>query len=179
MSKFKLSIILLSSILMGHKLNFATSKKNKSKAVESTATTKLADTNQNQIKRISGNKSTMSTIPTVLSHDVIKAADDGAFVKAGQTVTVNYTGWLHDNTKDDKKGAQFDSSKKPGRTPFKFKVGAGQVIAGWDKGLQKMQVGGTYLLTIPSDMGYGARGAGDLIPANAPLLFEIEVLAAS
>jgi FKBP-type peptidyl-prolyl cis-trans isomerase len=184
MYKFKLSIILLSSILVTHELSFAESatKKNKTKTATSasTATTKLADTSPTQIKRISGNNSTMSNIPTVLSHEVIKAApQDAPLVKAGQTVTVNYTGWLHDSTKADKKGAQFDSSKKPGRTPFKFKVGGNMVIAGWDKGLQKMQIGGTYLLTIPSDMGYGSRGAGDLIPANAPLLFEIEVLSAS
>lgn len=179
MHKFKLSIILLSSILVTHKLNF-TASKNNSKTVASAPTTKLADTNQNQIKRISGNKSTMSSIPTVLSHEVIKAApQDAPAVKVGQMATVNYTGWLYDNTKADKKGAQFDSSKKPGRTPFKFKVGGNMVIAGWDKGLQKMHVGGTYLLTIPSDMGYGVHGHPPVIPGNAPLLFEIEVLSAS
>jgi len=84
-------------------------------------------------------------------------------------LTVNYTGKLED-------GTVFDSSKNPGRDPFRFTVGAGQVIQGWEEGFIGMKIGGTRTLTIPSEMGYGARGAGDLIPPNATLIFEIELL---
>ena len=84
-------------------------------------------------------------------------------------LTVNYTGKLED-------GTVFDSSKNPGRDPFRFTVGAGQVIQGWEEGFIGMKIGGTRTLTIPSEMGYGARGAGDAIPPNATLLFEVELL---
>ena len=84
-------------------------------------------------------------------------------------LTVNYTGKLED-------GTVFDSSKNPGRDPFRFTVGAGQVIQGWEEGFIGMKIGGTRTLTIPSEMGYGARGAGDVIPPNATLIFEIELL---
>ena len=84
-------------------------------------------------------------------------------------LTVNYTGKLED-------GTVFDSSKNPGRDPFRFTVGAGQVIQGWEEGFIGMKIGGTRTLTIPSEMGYGARGAGDVIPPNATLVFEIELL---
>jgi FKBP-type peptidyl-prolyl cis-trans isomerase len=84
-------------------------------------------------------------------------------------LTVNYTGKLED-------GTVFDSSKNPGRDPFRFTVGAGQVIQGWEEGFIGMKIGGTRTLTIPSEMGYGARGAGDAIPPNATLVFEIELL---
>ena len=93
-------------------------------------------------------------------------------MRPGQIAEVHYTGWLWDN---GQKGRKFDSSRDRG-TPFSFKVGAGMVISGWDQGLQNMQVGGKYLLTIPAHLGYGARGAGAVIPPNAPLIFEIEVL---
>jgi FKBP-type peptidyl-prolyl cis-trans isomerase len=84
-------------------------------------------------------------------------------------LTVNYTGKLED-------GTVFDSSKNPGRDPFRFTVGTGQVIQGWEEGFIGMKIGGTRTLTIPSEMGYGARGAGDAIPPNATLIFEIELL---
>ncbi len=84
-------------------------------------------------------------------------------------LTVNYTGELED-------GTMFDSSKNPGRDPFRFTIGAGQVIQGWEEGFIGMKIGGTRTLTIPSEMGYGARGAGDVIPPNATLIFEIELL---
>lgn len=93
----------------------------------------------------------------------------GAEVKKGDTVSVHYTGWLTDGTK-------FDSSKDSGN-PFEFTVGAGQVIAGWDEGLPGMKVGGVRKLTIPSEMGYGSQGAGGVIPPNATLIFEVELLA--
>jgi len=97
----------------------------------------------------------------------------GATAQAGQHVTVHYTGWLYN---EGVKGAKFDSSKDR-RDPFQFGLGAGQVIKGWDEGVQGMQVGGTRLLVIPAALGYGGRGAGGVIPPNATLMFEVELLA--
>jgi peptidylprolyl isomerase len=96
----------------------------------------------------------------------------GAAPKAGQTCVMHYTGWLY---KDGAKGAKFDSSLDRGR-PFEFKIGVGQVIKGWDEGVSTMKVGGKRTLTIPADLGYGARGAGGVIPPNATLLFEVELI---
>jgi len=95
-------------------------------------------------------------------------AGDGAEATAGQTVSVHYTGWLEN-------GSKFDSSKDR-NDPFNFRLGAGMVIRGWDEGVQGMKVGGTRKLTIPADLGYGARGAGGVIPPNATLIFEVELL---
>jgi FKBP-type peptidyl-prolyl cis-trans isomerase FkpA len=100
----------------------------------------------------------------------------GAEAQAGQTVSVHYTGWLHDPAQPDGRGRKFDSSKDRG-DPFEFDLGAGMVIRGWDEGVQGMKVGGTRLLLIPADLGYGARGAGGVIPPNATLLFEVDLLA--
>ena len=102
-------------------------------------------------------------------------AGSGAEATAGQQVTVHYTGWLYDASQRDNKGTKFDSSRDRNE-PFEFSLGAGQVIRGWDEGVQGMKVGGTRVLTIPPDMGYGARGAGGVIPPNATLLFEVELL---
>ncbi|HUU33173.1 MAG TPA: FKBP-type peptidyl-prolyl cis-trans isomerase [Vicinamibacterales bacterium] len=102
-------------------------------------------------------------------------AGTGAEARPGMTVSVHYTGWLYDPNAADKRGKKFDSSKDRGE-PFDFPLGAGQVIAGWDQGVAGMKVGGTRILTIPSNMGYGARGAGGDIPPNAALLFEVELL---
>ena len=93
---------------------------------------------------------------------------------AGATAVVNYTGWLYEPGKETLRGAQFDSSA--GRAPFSFQLGAGQVIRGWDEGVQGMKVGGTLILVIPAELGYGARGAGGVIPGNATLMFEVELL---
>ncbi len=93
---------------------------------------------------------------------------DGDAAASGQSVTVHYTGWLTNGTK-------FDSSKDRD-DPFVFGLGQGQVIRGWDEGVQGMQVGGKRKLTIPPELGYGARGAGGVIPPNATLVFEVELL---
>lgn len=93
----------------------------------------------------------------------------GAVARAGQTATVHYTGWLTDGTK-------FDSSLDR-NDPFAFALGAGQVIAGWDEGVQGMRVGGVRKLTVPSDLGYGPWGAGNVIPPDATLIFEVRLLA--
>jgi FKBP-type peptidyl-prolyl cis-trans isomerase len=98
----------------------------------------------------------------------------GATATAGKDVTVHYTGWLW---KDGAKGAKFDSSKDR-NDPFGFSLGAGQVIKGWDEGVQGMKIGGKRTLIIPPQLGYGARGAGGVIPPNATLLFEVELLEA-
>jgi len=99
----------------------------------------------------------------------------GAEATPGRNVRVHYTGWLHDPTKGNSRGAKFDSSKDRGQ-PFSFGLGAGQVIRGWDEGVQGMKVGGTRVLTIPAELGYGPRGAGGVIPPNARLVFEVELL---
>src|ERR1700728_2156688 len=96
----------------------------------------------------------------------------GPSPKIGQTCVMHYTGWLYEN---GAKGKKFDSSVDRGQ-PFEFPIGAGRVIAGWDEGVATMQVGGKRTLIIPPDLGYGARGAGGIIPPNATLLFEVELL---
>jgi FKBP-type peptidyl-prolyl cis-trans isomerase FkpA len=88
---------------------------------------------------------------------------------------VNYTGWLYDDKAPDHKGKKFDSSLDRNQ-PFKFDLGAGQVIQGWDEGFAGMKIGGKRTLIIPSEMGYGARGAGGVIPPNATLVFDVELL---
>ena len=99
----------------------------------------------------------------------------GAEARAGQTVTVHYTGWLYDAKAADKHGKKFDSSKDHGE-PFEFKLGAGMVIRGWDQGVAGMKIGGKRTLVIPSELGYGSRGAGGAIPPNATLVFDVELL---
>ena len=112
-------------------------------------------------------------ISSLQTQDV--APGNGAEARKGQTVRVHYTGWLYDPAKADKRGTKFDSSKDRNE-PFEFRLGAQEVIQGWDDGVAGMKVGGTRLLTIPPAMGYGASGAGDVIPPNATLLFEVELL---
>jgi FKBP-type peptidyl-prolyl cis-trans isomerase FkpA len=107
------------------------------------------------------------TTPSGLKYqDVKEGAGDVA--TAGKNVSVHYTGWLTNGTK-------FDSSKDRGQ-PFEFPLGGGRVIRGWDEGVQGMKVGGVRKLTIPPELGYGARGAGGVIPPNATLVFEVELL---
>ena len=97
---------------------------------------------------------------------------DGATAASGQHVTVHYTGWLY---QDGAAGRKFDSSKDRGQ-PFEFSLGAGMVIRGWDEGVAGMKVGGKRTLVIPAQLGYGARGAGGVIPPNATLKFDVELL---
>jgi FKBP-type peptidyl-prolyl cis-trans isomerase FkpA len=97
---------------------------------------------------------------------------DGAIAAPGHKVVVQYTGWLW---KNGEKGAKFDSSRDRGQ-PFAFQLGAGQVIKGWDEGVAGMKVGGERTLIIPPSLGYGARGAGGVIPPNATLMFDVELV---
>jgi FKBP-type peptidyl-prolyl cis-trans isomerase len=107
------------------------------------------------------------TTPSGLKY-VDQVVGTGDVAVAGKTASVHYTGWLEN-------GKKFDSSVDRGQ-PFSFPLGAGRVIKGWDEGVQGMKVGGKRKLTIPSDLGYGSRGAGGVIPANATLIFDVELL---
>ena len=114
---------------------------------------------------------TMTKSDTGLKHKDLKEGT-GAKPETGQTCEMHYTGWLWE---DGKKGKKFDSSVDREMT-FKFPIGEGQVIKGWDEGVATMKVGGKRLLLIPPDLGYGDKGAGDVIPAKATLLFEVELI---
>jgi FKBP-type peptidyl-prolyl cis-trans isomerase FkpA len=100
----------------------------------------------------------------------------GAPIAAGQNAVVQYTGWLYDTAGPDKKGKQFDTSRNSGQ-PFRFVVGAGQVIKGWDQGVLGMSAGGRRRLTIPADLAYGDHGAGGVIPPGATLIFDVDLVA--
>lgn len=100
---------------------------------------------------------------------------EGREAEPGFTVSVHYTGWLYDPAAEGNKGKKFDSSVDRGQ-PFEFGLGQGQVIQGWDQGFAGMKIGGKRTLIIPSEMGYGARGAGGVIPPNATLIFDVELL---
>ncbi len=133
--------------------------------------------NQPQIAQVTEKQPTSNTMsdddnkvvttPSGLKY-VVLTEGTGATPKTGQTVVVHYTGTLEDGTK-------FDSSRDRGQ-PFSFKLGVGQVIKGWDEGLSTMKVGDRRKLTIPPELGYGARGAGGVIPPNATLIFDVELL---
>ena len=113
----------------------------------------------------------MNTTPSGLQFEDT-VAGTGAQAQRGNRVSVHYTGWLYT---DGVTGAKFDSSKDRGE-PFQFSLGGGQVIRGWDEGVAGMKIGGTRRLVIPPDLGYGTRGAGGVIPPNATLLFEVDLL---
>jgi peptidylprolyl isomerase len=120
----------------------------------------------------SADAQTIVTTPSGLKYIDVKVGT-GASPRTGQTCVMHYTGWLYDN---GKKGAKFDSSVDRGE-PFEFPIGMGRVIRGWDEGVATMKVGGKRTLIIPPALGYGARGAGGVIPPNATLLFDVELLA--
>ena len=101
---------------------------------------------------------------------------EGDLAISGMEVLVHYTGWLYDETAPDHKGAKFDSSRDRYEA-FDFPLGAGHVIRGWDQGVEGMKVGGQRTLIIPSELGYGSRGAGGVIPPDATLVFDVELLA--
>ena len=103
------------------------------------------------------------------------AQGNGAEAVSGKTVVVHYTGWLYDANAADHHGSKFDSSRDRGQ-PFSFPLGGGRVIKGWDQGVAGMKVGGKRTLVIPPSLGYGARGAGGVIPPNATLVFDVELI---
>ncbi|MCA1248042.1 FKBP-type peptidyl-prolyl cis-trans isomerase [Massilia sp. MS-15] len=111
--------------------------------------------------------------PAVAFQKIDAQVGTGKEAVAGSTAVVHYTGWLYDPAAPTQHGAEFDSSR--GRSPFSFQVGGGQVIPGWDEGVQGMKVGGKRTLILPPAMGYGAGGAGP-IPPNASLIFDVELL---
>lgn len=100
---------------------------------------------------------------------------EGEMAAAGKTVTVHYTGWLYEDAAPNHQGKKFDSSRDRDQ-PFAFALGAGQVIPGWEHGVEGMKVGGKRLLIIPPALAYGSKGAGGVIPPNAQLVFDIELL---
>lgn len=116
----------------------------------------------------------MVTTPSGLQYEDTTPGT-GAEARSGQQVTVHYTGWLYEN---GVQGAKFDSSRDR-NDPFRFALGAGMVIKGWDEGVAGMKVGGQRTLIIPPGLGYGARGAGGVIPPNATLKFDVELLGAN
>jgi FKBP-type peptidyl-prolyl cis-trans isomerase FkpA len=116
---------------------------------------------------------TAATSASVEMTDLAKGS--GAAVAAGQFAIVQYTGWLYEPSAPDHKGKEFDSSLKGG-APFRFQLGTGQVIKGWDQGVAGMQIGGKRRLVIPAELAYGDRGAGDVIPPGATLVFDVDLV---
>src|SRR5215831_819398 len=125
------------------------------------------DTPKQQESKMDANITQLQKIDTTVGN--------GAEAVKGKTAVVHYTGWLYDRYAADKKGKKFDSSLDRG-SPFSFPLGGGRVISGWDEGVVGMKVGGKRTLVIPSDMAYGKRGAGSVIPPDATLIFDVELL---
>lgn len=122
---------------------------------------------------------TPAPVPTATTVEGLEMTDlapgDGAPIAAGSTAVVHYTGWLYDSAAPDNKGVKFDSSLDRNE-PFRFVLGRGEVIEGWDRGVEGMTVGGKRRLVIPAVLGYGDRGAGNVIPPGAALVFDVELL---
>ena len=171
----KLQCLLSAALVLGLAGCAGQSKSTSSNAPESTkssttATSTTTTTPTTTTGTTGGTDATAGkeiTMPSGLKYVDMKVGD-GTLAEPGMTAQVHYTGWLTDGTK-------FDSSVDRGQ-PFSFKLGAGQVIRGWDEGVKGMRVGGKRKLTIPPDLGYGAAGAGGVIPPNATLVFDVELL---
>ncbi len=131
-------------------------------------------TKTDEIKQVVTQKTSM-TSSAVSFQKIDVTIGEGAVATEGQNVSVHYTGWLYEPEATDKHGTKFDSSVDRGQ-PFQFPLGGGRVIKGWDQGVEGMKVGGKRTLIIPPEMGYGARGAGRVIPPNATLIFDVELL---
>jgi FKBP-type peptidyl-prolyl cis-trans isomerase len=134
------------------------------------------------IVRTSGMHGTADAVPSPVATAAPKEpfmtdikTGTGPAIEKGQTAVVQYTGWLYDENAPEKKGTKFDSSRDRNQ-PFDFELGAGMVIQGWDEGVEGMQVGGERRLVIPPEKGYGAHGAGGVIPPNATLVFDVELV---
>ena len=135
----------------------------------------VASCQQSEEQTMGSNEQTSGAAVTeLLLEDVV--VGDGAEAAAGASATVHYTGWLYAPGSPNDRGTKFDSSVDRGQ-PFEFPIGAGRVIRGWDEGVAGMRVGGKRILIIPAEWGYGARGAGGVIPPNATLVFDVELLA--
>lgn len=135
--------------------------------------TKPAETTATVTSSSAPAKTESATMNELVKTDV--KVGDGAEATPGEIVSVHYTGWLYDPNAADKHGTKFDSSRDRGQ-PFEFPLGGGRVIQGWDQGVAGMKVGGQRTLIIPASLGYGARGAGGVIPPNATLVFDVELL---
>ena len=130
-------------------------------------------TNKSPQEKTAMTASTEANITQLQKIDTLPGT--GREAEPGFNVSVHYTGWLYDETAEGHKGKKFDSSVDR-KEPFDFALGAGQVIQGWDEGFAGMKIGGKRTLIIPPEMGYGARGAGGVIPPNATLIFDVELL---
>jgi FKBP-type peptidyl-prolyl cis-trans isomerase len=133
----------------------------------------LAACTSNSVSQPSEGDSMNTAASSLVSTDI--QVGGGAEVGRGQTAVVHYTGWLYAEGAPENKGKKFDSSRDHGE-PFAFTVGGGQVIKGWDLGVAGMKIGGKRRLVIPADLGYGARGAGGVIPGGATLVFDVELV---
>lgn len=120
-------------------------------------------------------KDELPALPLTELHIIDKIIGNGSVAKNGAMVSVHYTGWLYDPSKADGKGKKFDSSKDRGQV-FQFGLGRGMVIKGWDQGVEGMKEGGSRTLIIPPNLGYGSRGAGGVIPPNATLMFDVDLI---
>ena len=170
--RFQVTVAVLTVGVMAFATACQSSKAKGSASTGSTASTVAASTASSQSASSKETTGSMVTTASGLEYEDLKIGT-GPSPKTGQSVTVNYTGWLFNG---GKQGAMFDSSLNPGRTPFTFVIGEGQVIKGWDEGVATMKVGGRRILIIPPDLGYGATGTGP-IPPNSTLKFDVELLA--